>query len=241
MHTFVLVHGAYHGAWSWQKIIPFMGQPPVLTPTLSGLGENEALLTPSVNLSTHIMDITKLLEREDLYEVVLVGHSYAGFVISGVAEKIPERISQLVYLDAMVPSTGQKVFDIRTDLRSRIQEITFAGAKVKVLMPPLPETFGITYPEDIAWVKPLLTPTPAACYDEPLVLDNPQALSIPKTYLLNKVQTPGALEKSHLDAYEMAQGAGWARMKIPGPHDSMITHPKQLAEIFARLAPSEKA
>ena len=237
MSTFILVHGAYHGAWSWQKIVPFMQQKgiSVLTPTLSGLGENSYLLSPSVNLSTHITDIVDLLVREDLREVVLVGHSYAGFVISGVAEREPDRIAHLVYLDAMVPANGQKVFDIRPDLRSKVAEITFAGKIVKILRPPPPEVFGVTDPDDVAWVKPLLTPTPWACYEEPLALGELKILSIKKTYLLNEIQALGASGRSHLDAYEKAQGEGWSRMKIAGPHDSMITHPKSLAGTLIRF------
>ncbi|HNX68879.1 MAG TPA: alpha/beta hydrolase family protein [Candidatus Omnitrophota bacterium] len=235
MSTFVLVHGAYHGAWSWQKIIPFLREKgiPVFTPTLSGLGENSYLLSPSIDLSTHITDVAELLKREALRDVVLVGHSYAGFVISGVAERVPERIAHLVYLDAMVPESGQCFFDVRPDLRARVSTITFAGKSVQVLMPPSPEVFGVTDPEDVAWVKPLLTPTPAACYEESLVVSEPKVHLIPKTYLLNKVQDPGASRKSHEEAYARAQGGRWSRRMISGPHDSMITHPKQLAETLA--------
>jgi pimeloyl-ACP methyl ester carboxylesterase len=238
MKIFVLVHGAYHGAWCWQRVIPFFREKKitVLTPTLSGLGENAHLLSPSINLSTHITDVTSLLERENLREVVLVGHSYSGFVVAGVAERVPDRIGHLVYLDAMVPENGQKVFDVRNELRADVREISFNGKQVKVLPPHAPEVFGVTDPEDAAWVKALMVPTPAACYDEPLAITNPGARSLPKTYLLNEIQGSGSSGQLHLDAYEKARGDHWSRKKIPGPHDSMITHPKQLAKALISFA-----
>ena len=107
--TFVLVHGAWHGGWCWSRVAPLLRGAgyPVFAPTLTGLGERLHLLTPQVDLDTHVRDITSLLDYEDLHNVILVGHSYGGMVISGVAETAGTRLAQLVYLDAFLPEDGK--------------------------------------------------------------------------------------------------------------------------------------
>ena len=105
MATFVLVHGAWHGGWCWKKVAPLLRSAghEVYTPTLTGLGERDHLLTRDIGLDTHIQDIVNVLEYEELTQVVLVGHSYGGMVVTGVAERAHERLRQLVYLDAATP------------------------------------------------------------------------------------------------------------------------------------------
>src|SRR3954453_21148411 len=104
MATFVLVHGAWHGGWCWRRVAPLLrvAGHAVYTPTLTGLGERAHLLTREVGLETHIRDTVNVLECEELNDVILVGHSYGGIVITGTAERAPERVGHLVYLDAMV-------------------------------------------------------------------------------------------------------------------------------------------
>jgi len=128
----VLVHGAYHGGWCWRRVAQVLSARGVdaYTPTLTGLGQRRHLLTPETTLSTHIADIVNLFEFEDLDAAVLVGHSYAGMVIAGVAEAIPERIAHLVFLDAMVPRDGQAVFDALPEIRARETDATVAGRRV---------------------------------------------------------------------------------------------------------------
>src|SRR5918997_4262365 len=102
MATYVLVHGGWHGGWCWKKVTPLLqaAEHEVYTPTLTGLGERSHLLSDAVDQETHITDVVNVLEYEDLQEVILVGHSYAGMVITGVADRLPERIGHLVYFDA---------------------------------------------------------------------------------------------------------------------------------------------
>src|SRR5262249_14497470 len=126
MITYVLVHGAWHGGWCWKKVTPLLRASgyAVFTPTLTGLGERSHLLSPEVSLHTHIQDVVAVVEYEDLREVMLVGHSYGGMVITGVAERVPARLSQLVYLDAFVPEHGQALLDLHSpDERARFQEL----------------------------------------------------------------------------------------------------------------------
>jgi pimeloyl-ACP methyl ester carboxylesterase len=116
MSTFVLVHGSWHGGWCWRKVTPLLrlAGHEVYTPTLAGLGEHAHTLSREVNLETHIMDVVNLMQFEDLKDVILVGHSMGGMVIAGAANASPDRIRQLVYLDAVTPSDGQSLFDCPT-------------------------------------------------------------------------------------------------------------------------------
>jgi pimeloyl-ACP methyl ester carboxylesterase len=114
MATFVLVHGTGCGGWVWQRLIPLLHAAGhiVYPPTLTGLSERNHLLNCEVNLTTHITDIANLIYSEDLSDAILVGHSYAGMVITGVAAKTPERLKLLVYLDTYLPDGGQSEADL---------------------------------------------------------------------------------------------------------------------------------
>ena len=125
MATYVLVHGAWHGGWCWQRVTPLLRAAghEVLTPTLTGLGERSHLANSAIDLNTHIQDVVNVLEYEDLRKVILVGHSYGGMVITGVSERVPERLTHLVYLDAFVPRDGQSLLGfVGEPLRTAIQE-----------------------------------------------------------------------------------------------------------------------
>lgn len=237
-YPIILVHGAYHGAWCWERMLPHLlgYSGTIFTPTLSGLGEKKSLLSSGIDLSTHIHDILQFIQSQDLKNVILVGHSYSGMIIAGVAEKLPERIHRLVYLDAMLPLNNQTAFDIMPGTRARITEVVLSGKLTKIINPPAPQVLGIIDPKEIEWVQTHLTPMPCGCYEEPIELKNPRCEDILKTYLLSAVQAPGESQKAHEDAYKRAVGKNWARQTIPGPHDGMITHPKELAEILISIA-----
>ena len=115
MAIFVLVHGGWHGGWCWQKVIPYLAAAghAVYAPTLTGLAERASDLSPDVGSETHIQDVVGLLEEKNLQEVILVGHSYGGMVITGVVDQVPERIAHLVYLDTFVPRDGESMVDVR--------------------------------------------------------------------------------------------------------------------------------
>ena len=119
MGTFVLVHGSCHGGWCWKKVTPLLREygHDVYFPTLTGLGERSHLVSKNIDLDTHILDITQVLEYEDLNEVILVGHSYGGLVIGGVAEQMPKRIRRLVYLDGYLPEDYKSAFDLIPGLK----------------------------------------------------------------------------------------------------------------------------
>lgn len=232
MHKYVLVHGAYHGGWCWRKISDIFRAQMVeaFYPTLTGLGDRIHLLTSDVGLSTHISDIVELIRFENLHDIILVGHSYAGMVISGVAEVIADRISHLVYLDALVPLNGQTVFDILPGTLSRAEEITISDQKVRVISSPGPRAFGVEDPVDIRWMAPRLTPMPYNCYAEQIKINESAGINIPRTYFLCSRQLGGELQCSHENAFERARKEGWRYKILSGSHDIMVTNPVELAE-----------
>jgi pimeloyl-ACP methyl ester carboxylesterase len=145
--TFVLVHGAWHGGWVWQRVVPALRAAgnDVHAPTLTGLSDRAHLLTPAVGLSTHVQDVVALIEAYDLDDVVLVGHSYAGHVVTGVADRIPERISLLAYLDAGPSPDGASFMDLQPPAaRELIERLADEGGEGwRIPMPSWEELEGV--------------------------------------------------------------------------------------------------
>jgi pimeloyl-ACP methyl ester carboxylesterase len=186
MVIFVLVHGSCHGGWCWKKVIPLLSKHSrkVYTSTLTGLGERIHLVSRDIGLDTHILDIVQVLEYENLNEVMLVGHSYGGLVIGGVAEKVPERIRRLVYLDAYIPQDNRSAFDITPGLETIYKERALKEQGREWLVASYTsEEFGVTNPDDIKWMNPRLSPMPWHTHDQPLRITNPKAKVLPKSYI----------------------------------------------------------
>lgn len=214
----VLVHGAWHGGWCWKKLLPVLRAAgrESFAPTLTGLGERSHLLTAQIDLATHISDVSALLEYENLNGVVLVGHSYGGMVISGVAEKAGSRVSHLVYLDAFLPEDGKALKDYAPVPRTRAD-----GWRI----PPLsdPRSFGVTDKDDVDWVKSRLGDQPLRTFTQPLALSS--QTGIPKTYIQCTEAPP------FKEAATRAKGKGYSyHALLSAGHDAMITQPKELAE-----------
>jgi pimeloyl-ACP methyl ester carboxylesterase len=186
MLIFVLVHGSCHGGWCWKKVIPFLSKNghKVYTPTLTGLGERTHLVSRDIGLDTHVLDIIQVLEYENLNEVMLVGHSYGGLVVGGVAEKVPERIRLLVYLDAYIPQDNKSAFDIIPGLETICKKRALEEQGREWLVASYtPEEFCVTNPDDIKWMNPRLSPMPWHTHDQPLRITNPKSRKIPKSYI----------------------------------------------------------
>src|ERR671911_1841296 len=170
MATFVLVHGTGHGGWCWRFIVPLLqaARHDVYTPTLTGLGASSHLLHElnRISLDTHVEDITNMLFYEDLSEVVLVGHSYGGMVITGVAAKEPQRLAQLVYLDAYLPLEGENEIALwPSDQKEKYRTDVASGIRFR---PPLASSMlGITDSKMSEWVHERLTPHPYSTYEDP--------------------------------------------------------------------------
>jgi len=233
--SYVLVHGGGHGGWCYgplAKLLRAAGHD-VYTPTLTGLGERSHLLGPGVDLDTHIADVTAVLHYEDLRDVILVGHSYGGMVITGAADRAAGRVGHIVYLDAATPVGGESlvVHSGPAILAARVAARVVDGVEL-VLFPgtePLPN-YGVTDPDDIAWMKERLTPHPWACFAHPLRLANEAALwAIPQTQIV----CTATLAMRDPARMARAEGRVW---DIDTGHDLMITEPRQVADLLLRLA-----
>lgn len=218
----VLVHGAWHAGWCWKKLLPRLRAAgrEVFTPTLTGLGERVHLLNPSIDLNTHISDVVAMLEYEDLNGVVLVGHSYGGMVISGVAEKASARLSHLVFLDAFLPEDGKSLRDYAPVPPTRED-----GWRIPV--PGGPRDFGVTNEDDIAWVQRRLGDQPLLTFTQPVALS---ADRIPRTY----IQCTEAPFFAEAATRAKAKGYRYNALLTAG-HDAMITQPKELAQILLKI------
>lgn len=238
MATYVLVHGGAHGGWCYQPVAALLRQAghEVYTPTLTGLGERSHLLSPEIDLELHIKDVTAVLEYEDLHDVYLVGHSYGGMVITGSADHSPDRVGNLVYLDAAVPSDGQSLADVSP---GQMRAARDAGRVVDgvelVLFPgtePIPH-YGVTDPQQIAWMTPKLTPHPYACFAQPLRLEDEERVrAMPQTHI-----TCTAWLEHRLADPNVAKARDAGRLwDIDTGHDLMISEPKQVADLLIRAA-----
>ncbi|MGF6851223.1 alpha/beta fold hydrolase [Paraburkholderia sp. CI3] len=228
--TFVLVHGAWHGAWCWSRVASRLRARghTVLVPTLTGLGEHVHHLSGSINLSTHIQDVVSLIDVESLDNVVLCGHSYGGMVITGVADQRPAAVGALVYLDAFVPENGQSVFDhTRADFVAT--QLGRAADNDGFSIPPPPAAiFGVKQ-EDQPWVNAKCSPQPLATFCERIRLTGMSSKIARKTYIL----ATGWHDSPFTGFYEaLAVDPSWNTIDVDAGHDVMIDVPDRLAELL---------
>lgn len=235
-HVFVLVHGAWHGGWCWKKLVALLRADghEVYAPTLTGLGERAHLLAPGIDLTTHIDDILGVLHYEDLSSVVLVGHSSGGMVISGVVERIPERVAHAIYLDAFLPNDGESIRDIGENPRlDEIAETYGDGWR----MPPLTRAagFGVTNPEDIDWVDSRLGDTSYATFTQPIELTRNDDDGIARSFVLtSRVIFPNHASRARKRGYAV-------RELMEAGHDAMVTMPQELAVLLLDLVGTQDA
>jgi pimeloyl-ACP methyl ester carboxylesterase len=232
--TFVLVHGAWHGGWCWPRVADRLRQAGhrVFTPTLTGVGERRHLLTPAVDAETHIRDVLELLEAEELQDVILAGHSYAGMVITGVAARAKSRLRQLVYLDALLVHDGESwadAFPPEVAVARRKAAVPTNG--VQTLMPPDPVIYGFADAADTEWVRRRMTPHPFAPYDQKHRWGGPIGNGVPKVYV---DCTAPAL--ANLDSMKRSRLAGWEVISLATGHDLMVSAPEDTAQILLRYA-----
>ena len=226
--TFVLVHGAWHGGWGWVRLAALLRAQGhiVFAPTLTGQGERTHLLTPGVNATLHIADIVNLIRYERLRDIVLVGHSYGGSVISGVAEVVPDKIAALVFLDAFIPDDGEAVVDM---VQPAVKEIILAAQAHGETTVPVRDAAAFNVNEkDRAWVDSLAGPQPIGTMTEKLRLTGARDRIASKTYIRASNYPNVAFEAAHA----RAKAEGWHTYEVPCGHNVMIDKPERLAEIL---------
>ena len=242
MANFVLVHGAWHGAWCWRRVTERLTQQGhrVHAVTLTGVGERAHLLTPDIHLSTHIQDVVSTIDTEELNDVVLVVHSYAGMVGTGVADVMPERLRHLVYVDAMVPKPGETWSATHTRA-TREGRLAAAKASPTYSFPaPGPELFGLSG-DDADWVDRRQTPHPGHPYTDVLNFSPERVASVPRTYI--RCTKPSL---ATMDAIwpRVTDPAFWDGLWLPGSrtvematgHDPMVSAPQELTQVLLDCA-----
>jgi pimeloyl-ACP methyl ester carboxylesterase len=234
MSTYVLVHGAWRGGWIWKGIrreLQARGHA-IFTPTLTGLGERSHLLTQQVNLETHIADVLNLIRWEELSDIVLCGHSYGGCVVTGVADRIPEKISALVYLDAFVPENGQSLHDtLPPDARNeQIEAARNVGEGWKT--PPIPPGVFNVNARDRDWLERQSTLHPLACFQQPLRLSGTISGIRDITYILATGWSPSPFPQFH----DKAKAKKWNTLTMTCGHDVMLDRPEELTHELLAIA-----
>jgi pimeloyl-ACP methyl ester carboxylesterase len=231
--TFVLVHGAWHGGWCWDRVAPVLRAAghEVHAPTLTGLSERAHLLSPTVGLDTHTEDVVRLLDTLDLSGVVLVGHSYAGQVVTAVADRRPERIARRVHVDAFVGSDGEAARDLLPETVAQHWAESAEQAGFGWLVPVRKlSVLGVTEQADVDWLTPRLTPHPWKTYTDPLRLtgavDGVPAAFVECVSWMRVFRAQG----------ERARQRGWPVHELGTGHEAMVTAPKELAELLLALA-----
>jgi pimeloyl-ACP methyl ester carboxylesterase len=224
MATFVLVHGAWHGSWCWQRVRRSLQQQghEVFTPTLTGVGERSHLLSAAVDLNTQTLDVLNLIRWEELEDFVLCGHSYGGMVVSGVADRIPERVRSLVYLDAFVPEDGQSLL--------HFAPVSGGGLIDGWMATPITaEAFGVN-PADRAWVDRQCTVQSVACFQQPAQLTG----GLARIKRIAYVYASGwaGLESPFRPFYEKAKARGWRTYDLDSGHDVMLDCPDELTALL---------
>lgn len=243
MASFVLVHGGGHGAWCWQRLTPLLTSEghDVHTPVLTGVGERFSEVSAATGLSTHIEDVVRLLQARDLADVILCGHSYGGIVITGVAGSIPERIRELVFLDAPQPQGGENLCDASPGALPVFEKFKRKINGIELTLFPEPDVlaaFGLSEPEDVAWALRHLTPHPMQCFLEPLDPGIDAAVDAIPRSSIDCVATRARRSSGMLHRPRLAD----RRFEIDTGHDLMITCPREVADILLEIAanPAEK-
>ena len=231
MATFVLVHGAWHGAWCWRRVARLLGRRghEVFTPTLTGVAERSHLLAPGIDVDTHVLDVVNEITWQELNDVVLVGHSYAGMVISGVAEKLEQRIAAFVMLDAFHPENGQSLIDMQPPaVRETFLEAERNGA---LAMPPRAAAAFNVNERDRVWVDAQCTPHPIKCFTQAVALTGARERIARKAY----IRAAGYPSVPFDAGLAKARTKGWPTHEVPCGHDVMLDAPEHLAEILVTV------
>ena len=236
MANYVLVHGSWLGGWCWQRVTPLLTAAGhnVLAPSLTGLGDRTHVGHGVIDLDLHIKDISALLEWEDLTEVILVGHSYAGMVITAVGDRMPERVAHLFYVDAVVPEDSKAIIDlIPPEMAESIRAAAAANDDPTRMPPAPPEALGITDPGDVAWVMAKSVGMPIATHEQPIQLTGTYKNVAKRTYVACTDPALGGLEATAAAARD---DPDCNYFEIATGHDPMITKPSELADILLASA-----
>jgi pimeloyl-ACP methyl ester carboxylesterase len=221
---YVIVHGAWGGSWAFKKVDSLLREEGciVYRPSLTGQGERVHLATTDVGLMTHIKDVVNMILFEDLHDVILIGHSYGGMVVTGVADSLPGRIKKLIYLDAMVPENGESVLSIQGSRADRLKQMTVNGFVVPSWVPA-----GKLPPKDV--------PHPFKTLSDAITLTNALRLKIPTTYILTVEKGKEAKDDDFATQAERAKKKNWPVLQLEADHNPQWSAPEALVGILKKV------
>ncbi len=238
MANFVLVHGAWHGAWCWRRVTEALVRAGhrAHAVTLTGVGERAHLLSPSITLETHIADVIQAIEAEEMTDVVLAAHSYGGMLGTAVADRLPGRLAHLVYVDAVVPKPGESWSSTHASATRKARLEATAASPNHSFPPPDPSVFGLEA-EDYDWVKRRLTPHPGHTYQATLDFDPARVARVPRTFV-NCTRPP--LATIDVIRTRVIDPKFWDGAWLPGSrtvtlatgHNPMISAPAELTRLL---------
>ncbi|MEJ7932137.1 alpha/beta hydrolase family protein [Ramlibacter sp. AN1015] len=242
MAHFLLVHGAWHGGWCWQRVVQALAGAGhrAHAVTLTGLGERAHLLSSTITLETHISDVLGAIEAEEMQDVVLAVHSYAGMLGTAAADRMTSRLRHLVYVDAVVPRPGESWCSTHA---STTREARLAAAKASAdysIPPPDPQVFGLSG-ADCDWVRRRQTPHPGHTYTAPLEFDPARVSSVPRTFVNCTAPALATIDAVRLRVADSTfWGGHWQRggsaVEMKTGHDPMVSAPADLARLLASYA-----
>lgn len=236
MANIVLVHGAWHGGWCYRDTAAALRKAghDVFTPTHTGVGERAHQSSEQITLETHIRDVLGCIEAEELKDIILVGHSYGGMVVTGVADAVPGKIASLVYLDAFVPENGQSLFGLVPADAPRPDRPPIPAAE-DWLTPPLPpDAFGPVTPERRAFFDRKTSPQPTACFTRPVKLTGGIDRITRKTYIYCNVPAPTTFTQFY---DKLRNKSGWTAHTLPCTHMAQQDMPDELTQLLVRAIP----
>lgn len=241
MADFLLVHGAWHGAWCWRDVLPALIRAGhrAHAVTLTGVGERAHLLTPDINLETHIQDVVSAMDAEELDQPLLVLHSYAGMLGTAIADRMPQRLGRLVYLDAMVPSPGEAWGDSHPSETRAARLAAIEASPQNTLPAPDASLYGLQGPGH-AWVMRQVRPHPGLPYTQSLAFDPSRVARVPRTYV-SCIEPPLAtidpIRRRLTDPgfWGGQWHAGCQLIEMRTGHDPMVSAPQDLVRVLLGL------
>ncbi|EGD80571.1 esterase [Salpingoeca rosetta] len=233
----VLVHGAWYGGWCWRDVaqrLHVLGHHRVFTPCLTGLGSRSHLLDRNTTLNTHISDVCNLIETEELRDITLVGHSYGGMVVTAVADRLASRISNLFFLDAYTPDSGQSALTIRSATTAASDQVVQLAIPAEgeggTIPPTSAEHHGLRGPI-LDWANRHLRPMPLKCFQQPVQLDG-RWLDVPNKVYLRASGFPAFYFDRYHDKW--SNSSDWTAMKFDVPHNHMMMDPDWFVNILTK-------
>jgi len=229
---FLVCHGAWSAGWAWKKMHPLMQAAGhrLVTPSYTGLGERAHLAHQGLDLEAHIQDVLNVIRYEDLRDIVLVGHSYGGMVATGVADRVRDKVTQLIYIDAFVPGDGQSLFDLNEGGRAHLQKIAKEGDGWRV--PPM-QTPPDTAPADVEWLSTRRVQMPIKCFEQQLKLQN-GPLTLPRSYIYATRITPA--DTFGRFSQMTKNDPAWRYFEIDASHSPNVTAPEALMGLLEKIA-----